>query len=235
MLESFFTYPGVLGRMRRGPLADHIDGLAADLERTRYSRTSVKRYLSLVATFSRYAAQVGCLRGEDVDTPLIERCLGQVPTSAGTRAQAKTAIGHVMRRLGCGERAAARPGVHESDVPSSRASRPTCAMSEDCAAGLARMCSDSYGACWRGIGSSDRDSPLRRLEARRCWPLSRGSRRPVSRAVPDRAPSHTCGTSCATSAGRASLTPISRRSCPGSRVGVWRGSLRISSGRRSAP
>lgn len=117
MLESFFTYPGVLGRMRRGPLADHIDGVAADLERARYSRASVKRYLSLVATFSRYAAQVGCLRGEDVDTPLIERFLGQVPTSAGTRAQAKTAIGHVMRRLGCGERAAARPGVHESDVP----------------------------------------------------------------------------------------------------------------------
>jgi len=71
MLESFFMYPRVLGRMRRGPLADHIDGLAAALEGARYSRASVRRYLSLVATFSRYAAQTGCARVEDIDTSLI--------------------------------------------------------------------------------------------------------------------------------------------------------------------
>ena len=118
MLESFFMYPRVLGRMRRGPLADHIDGLAAALEGARYSRASVRRYLSLVATFSRYAAQMGCARVENIDTSLIERFLRHVSASAGTRAQAKTAIGHTMRCLGrrdpyAGERA----DIPESDVP----------------------------------------------------------------------------------------------------------------------
>jgi site-specific recombinase XerD len=78
----------------------------------------VKRYLSLVATFSRYAAQMGCARVEDIDTTLIERFLGHLPVSAGTRAQAKTAIGHTMRCLGRRDPyAAERTDIHESDAP----------------------------------------------------------------------------------------------------------------------
>ena len=99
------------------------DGLTADLTRTGYFRESGKRYLRLVATFSRYAAQKGCAQVDDIDTRLIEHYLGEVPKSASTRAQAKTAIGHAMRRLGRRDpRAGEREHHQESDGPSSRAS-----------------------------------------------------------------------------------------------------------------
>ena len=72
MLETYFKYPGVLHRMRRGPLAGVIDQIASDLERTGYSPGSAKRYLSLVATFSRYAAVAGCARPQLIKRRLVE-------------------------------------------------------------------------------------------------------------------------------------------------------------------
>jgi site-specific recombinase XerD len=99
MLESYFSHPGVLRRMRRGPLTEEIDGLATDLERIGYSGASARRYLSLGATFSRYAAQNGCEK-EGINAAFVERFLEEVPSSPGMRSQAKTAVGHLVRRLG---------------------------------------------------------------------------------------------------------------------------------------
>ena len=42
MLETYFKYPGVLHRMRRGPLAGLIDQIASDLE-----REETRRYLHM--------------------------------------------------------------------------------------------------------------------------------------------------------------------------------------------
>ncbi|WP_437631625.1 hypothetical protein [Sorangium sp. So ce854] len=99
MLESYFKYPGVLRRMRRGPLADDIDRLAEELGRLGYTRATARRYLSLVATFSRYAQRMGVACPETLDIALVERFLTQMPTSAGTRSVARSALGHAIRRV----------------------------------------------------------------------------------------------------------------------------------------
>lgn len=99
MLNSYFKYPGVLRRMRRGPLAGEIDKIAGDLESTGYAWEAAKRYLSLTATFSRYASQTGCVRARMIDRALVERFLDQLPLSASTASVARSALGHVLRYL----------------------------------------------------------------------------------------------------------------------------------------
>jgi integrase/recombinase XerD len=99
MLGAYFKYQGVLRRIRQGPLADEIDRLASAFERDGYSRESARRHLSLAGTFNRYAAQKGLTKGE-IDSAIGEDFLEQVRMSEGMRIQAKTVVGHVLRRLG---------------------------------------------------------------------------------------------------------------------------------------
>ena len=61
MLTRYFKYPSVLRRMRLGPLGREINIVADDLKRTGYTYLSAKRYLSLIASFSRYALKSGCV------------------------------------------------------------------------------------------------------------------------------------------------------------------------------
>jgi integrase/recombinase XerD len=100
VLEKYFKYPGVLQRMRRGPLAVVIDDIAADLERAGYARGSARRYLSLIATFSRYALEKGDIRnGMVVDRALVERFLQETELSVSTVIVARSALGHVVRAV----------------------------------------------------------------------------------------------------------------------------------------
>jgi integrase len=98
MLESYFKYPGVLRRMRRGPLAGDIDGLAEELTRKGYTRATARRYLSLVATFSRYAERAGHRRPETLDETVVERFLARLWQSIPTRSLARSALRHAVRR-----------------------------------------------------------------------------------------------------------------------------------------
>lgn len=99
MLESYFKYPEVLRPMRRGPLADDIDGLAEELGRLGYTRATARRYLSLMATFSRYAQRAGHACPETLDVALVARFLAQMRRSAGTRSVARSALGQAVRRV----------------------------------------------------------------------------------------------------------------------------------------
>jgi hypothetical protein len=65
VLESTFKYPAVLRRMRVGPLAEVIDSVAGELIRLGYTHLTRRRYLSLLARFSRYAAARGCRHAAD--------------------------------------------------------------------------------------------------------------------------------------------------------------------------
>jgi len=112
MLNRYFKYPGVLRRMRLGPLGSEIDKLADDLERTGYTYLSSKRYLSLIASFSRYALHAGCVRAQTIDRAVVERFLRQPHLSRSTCSVARSALGHVLRHLGCHERKA-RPSESE--------------------------------------------------------------------------------------------------------------------------
>jgi len=92
---SYFKYPGVLRRMRRGPLADYIDGFADEFARLGYTRATVIRYLSLLATFSRYAGRVGHVRPETIDVALVETL---------SPADAEVCLDTDGRTLGAGSR-----------------------------------------------------------------------------------------------------------------------------------
>lgn len=99
MLDSYFKYPGVLRRMRRGPLAGDMDRFADELALLGYTPATVRRYLSLIATFSRYAETVGRARPKTVDAALASRFLAKMRMSAGTRSVARSALGHAVRGL----------------------------------------------------------------------------------------------------------------------------------------
>jgi hypothetical protein len=45
VIETYFTAPRVLDRMRSGPMAPYLDELAAELQSHSYSRKSVRRQL----------------------------------------------------------------------------------------------------------------------------------------------------------------------------------------------
>src|ERR1700745_4259114 len=100
MLDHYFNYPGVLRRMRVGPLKAEIDRVANDLERSGYNYLSAKRYLSLIASFSRYALQSGCTVVQSIDLALDERFWRRRSRSRSTVIVARWALGHVLRNLG---------------------------------------------------------------------------------------------------------------------------------------
>jgi integrase/recombinase XerD len=99
MLEEFFKYPAVLRRMRLGPLADDIDEIAAELVRNGYARKSAIRYLSLIASFSRHAARLGCKEPQSIGNALGEGFIARISKAEGTRSVARTAVGHALRHV----------------------------------------------------------------------------------------------------------------------------------------
>lgn len=98
MLETYFKYPGVLRRMRRGPLGAGMDDLAEELARIGYTRATARRYLSLVASFSRHAERAGCAAVDAVDRPLVSSFIAGL-RAATTRTLALTALAHVLPGL----------------------------------------------------------------------------------------------------------------------------------------
>ena len=99
MLESYFKYPEVLRRMRRGPLAADMDVLAEELDRIGYARATARRYLSLVASFSRYAGRAGFTESEAIPSVLVTRFLADGLKSKSARILAATAVRHVLRHV----------------------------------------------------------------------------------------------------------------------------------------
>jgi hypothetical protein len=70
MLESHFTAPWVLDRMRSGFMAPYLDALAAGLEAREYSRKSIRRQLRNADSFGRWLDQGQVPRGLRRGNPL---------------------------------------------------------------------------------------------------------------------------------------------------------------------
>ena len=56
MLEFYFSYRGVLKRLRSGALGAEMDRIASYFSSLGYKRASAKIYLSRIARFGRFAA-----------------------------------------------------------------------------------------------------------------------------------------------------------------------------------
>jgi site-specific recombinase XerD len=59
LIETYFTAPRVLDRMRSGPMAPYLDELAAELQSHSYSRKSVRRQLRNADAFGRWLIKTG--------------------------------------------------------------------------------------------------------------------------------------------------------------------------------
>ena len=107
MLEFYFSYRGVLKRLRSGALGDEMDRIAEHFFSLGYKRVSAKIYLSRIARFSRFAAmRCGSMPiGQDVVDSYLRRFSTDSP-----RIGAVSALGHA-RRVAPGQFIASVPSV----------------------------------------------------------------------------------------------------------------------------
>ena len=97
MLEFYFSYRGVLKRLRSGALGDEMDRIAERFLSLGYKRVSAKIYLSRIARFSRFAAmRCGSMSiGQNVIDSYLRRFSTDSP-----RIAAVSALGHARRVSG---------------------------------------------------------------------------------------------------------------------------------------
>jgi len=94
MLEFYFSYRGVLQRLRSGALGAEMDRIAGDLFSQRYKRASAKVYLSRIARFGQFAA-AHC-GSEPIGATVVDRYLRTFGTDSA-RIAAATALQHARR------------------------------------------------------------------------------------------------------------------------------------------
>ena len=94
MLEFYFSYRGVLKRLRSGALGAEMDRIAGDLHSQGYKPASAKLYLSRLARFSHFADK-RC-GSEPIRATIVDRYLRTL--GAGSpRISAMTALQHARR------------------------------------------------------------------------------------------------------------------------------------------
>ncbi|WP_287209198.1 hypothetical protein [Mesorhizobium sp.] len=94
MLEFYFSYGGVLKRLRSGALGDEMDRLAEHFFTLGYKRASAKIYLSRIARFSQFAAaRCGPM---PIHQAVVDSYLRKFPTRS-PRIGAMSALGHARR------------------------------------------------------------------------------------------------------------------------------------------
>ena len=94
MLKFYFSYRGVLQRLRSGALGSEMDRIATDLFSQRYKRASAKLYLSRIARFGQFAA-AHC-GSEPIGATVVDRYLRTLGTDSA-RIAAATALQHARR------------------------------------------------------------------------------------------------------------------------------------------
>ncbi|RVI13162.1 integrase [Sinorhizobium meliloti] len=94
MLEFYFSYGGVLKRLRSGALGGEMDRLAEHFFRLGYKRASAKIYLSRIARFSRFAGtRCGPM---PIHQDVVDSYLRTFPADT-PRIGAVSALGHARR------------------------------------------------------------------------------------------------------------------------------------------
>lgn len=99
MLEFYFVSKVRMHQLRRGPLAEHVDGLAAELQREFYAPDTARQLLSIAGQFSHFAGLVG-VEAREVDETLAERFLAQAFVGDRPPANAIRKMLDYLRRKG---------------------------------------------------------------------------------------------------------------------------------------
>lgn len=86
MLDFYFDSAVRRRQLRRGSLAEHMDGIAAEFQQRSYARPTARRYVSIIGQFSGYVGLLGLIV-EDVDEAVTDRFLAEsLVGSAGPAA-----------------------------------------------------------------------------------------------------------------------------------------------------
>lgn len=99
MLEYFFKQPCRLLRLRRGPLAEHLDGLAYELYHKGYQQTTGQNILSFAGRLNTFARLQGITDASLVDDAFTERFLNEELAFEGNFKYAPAALFHVTDYL----------------------------------------------------------------------------------------------------------------------------------------
>ena len=94
MLEFYFKYRGVLGRLRDGALGNEMDRIASHFSDLGYNRTSAKSYISQLGRFSEFAGRAA--GAATIDQDVIDRFLLSLQATS-SRISVRTAIEHARR------------------------------------------------------------------------------------------------------------------------------------------
>ena len=75
MIETYFTAPRVLDRMRSGPMAAYLGPMAAELQSQDYTRKSIRRQIRNADSFGWWLTEQNLTAGEITDD-LVGRYIG---------------------------------------------------------------------------------------------------------------------------------------------------------------
>lgn len=99
MLEHFYKSRWHLEHLRRGPLSEHIDGLAGRLLRLGFKRGSGQRILRLVGKFNDFARVLRVENAEQIDERLIKRFIEEDLRFHGVFRDAPVIMQHLWEHL----------------------------------------------------------------------------------------------------------------------------------------
>ncbi len=99
MLEYYFKRRSRLRQLRRGPLSEHLDGLASELRLKGYIRMAGQQILSVCGRFSVFSRIQGIEKAEQINQALAERFLKEELAAEGDFKYAPNALQHLFSYL----------------------------------------------------------------------------------------------------------------------------------------
>ena len=99
MLENYFKQRYRLLQLRRGPLAEHLDGLARELHLKGYQHTTGQQILSIAGRLNTFARMRGITSASQVDDAFVECFLKEELAFEGDLKYAPNALMHMTDYL----------------------------------------------------------------------------------------------------------------------------------------
>ena len=98
MLDFYFSSEGRKRQFRKGPLSEHMDGMAAEFQQSSYARTTAQRILSVIGQVNRFIGLVKVTLDE-VDESVAERFLEDALVADGYCRDGPRAMHHLLGYL----------------------------------------------------------------------------------------------------------------------------------------
>ncbi len=99
MLKDFYSQPGVVARLKCGPLAEQLDQLVITLHNEGYARDSIRIAIRAAGKFSRWLEKRKCT-ADDVTDALVDQYLSGIRRyTSGKKRKSAQGLLHMVRFL----------------------------------------------------------------------------------------------------------------------------------------